>query len=425
MRLALRLVEPSGKLAPCPESVVGRDGLFPLIYAQSYVLGQEGRVQVLEIPKGVAGDTLGTSTPRFRLEGTPGARPKRFQGRELDPVSLVLDLRRFVLYYFEERKRRTAQQKPLPEMVLDDWDRGLHWVVVPLGLPEVRQSAREPTRPYWTLELKGLRPAAQVPPRPEERLQAALFPETPHEVGARLQAALGGSVVPASYRKPAPLEASLLATPEPTPPSPKGAALLPRPNAPEEEAQTLAREAAGLAQALIQGEVPPEGAQGVMAALEEEAEALAQEATAQAVAQAQEEAATAQALAAVVAPEAQGFWEALEGFLARLEAALAQGEDLVQAAFRLAEDVAGAVEDPARLRAALDAMLQARLPQYARARGLVDRAWRLVERLDPGTPYGLLLAGVAVAHLTPVAPTLTRLRVGLAWGRQALPGVVA
>ncbi|WP_297716237.1 hypothetical protein, partial [Thermus sp.] len=170
------------------------------------------------------------------------------------------------------------------------------------------------------------------------------------------------------------------------------------------------------AQALVQGEVPPEGAQGVMAALEEEAEALAQEATAQAVAQAQEEAATAQALAAAVAPEAQGFWEALEGFLARLEAALAQGEDLVQAAFRLAEDVAGAVEDPARLRAALDAMLQARLPQYARARGLVDRAWRLVERLDPGTPYGLLLAGVAVVHLTPVAPTLTRLRVGLAWG---------
>ncbi|RTI09248.1 hypothetical protein CSW26_02105, partial [Thermus scotoductus] len=56
MRMALRLMDPFGRMVPCPESTVGADGIFPLLIEQSYALSQEGRVQVLELPRGVAGE---------------------------------------------------------------------------------------------------------------------------------------------------------------------------------------------------------------------------------------------------------------------------------------------------------------------------------------------------------------------------------
>ncbi|RTI33163.1 hypothetical protein, partial [Thermus scotoductus] len=69
------------------------------------------------------------STPRWRLEGTFGARPRRIGGRLYTPVELVQELRAFVNFYFEERFRRTERQAPLVELVFDDLDRGLHWAV--------------------------------------------------------------------------------------------------------------------------------------------------------------------------------------------------------------------------------------------------------------------------------------------------------
>ncbi|RTH99009.1 hypothetical protein, partial [Thermus scotoductus] len=168
MGWGLGLMGPFGLMGPGPESTVGADGIFPLLIERSYALSQEGRVQVRGLPRGVAGRTLGASTPRWRLEGTFGARPRRIGGRLYTPVELVQELRAFVNFYFEERFRRTERQAPLVELVFDDLDRGLHWVVVPAGLPEIRMSAREPVRPYWTLELTGIRPATSRPPQRDD-----------------------------------------------------------------------------------------------------------------------------------------------------------------------------------------------------------------------------------------------------------------
>lgn len=421
--MGLRLMDPSGRLVPCPESRVGADGVFPLLIEQGYALSQEGRVQVLELPRGVAGGTLGASTPRWRLEGTFGARSRRIGGRLYSPVELVQELRAFVQFYFDERFRRTERQAPLVELVFDDLDRGLHWVVVPAGLPEIRMSAREPARPYWSMELRGIRPATSRPPQRDD-LGERLAPQDPGGVGAALPGLLGG-VVPTRLTPPAPSPTLTPPLPQyPTPPpSPHGSGLLPQDTPPALAAHGLAQAAANVAGALLTGELSPDEAREELAQIAEEAQALEEAQSAYAAQKGVEASAQAVTVAQALAPgdPVANVLGQVRAFLEAWEA----GRDAVEQVAALAAALADAWQglDPASLLGAAENILEAAFPQ-AGAREAFRALRRLLGRLE-GKPPGALGAELALALLGAYAPpearhSLTRLRLGVDWALRAL-----
>lgn len=181
--MALRLLNDGSRLVSCPESRYGARGVwvFPF-HVQAYTEERPGRVQVLEVPGGVVGDTLGLTTPRFRLEMTFGNRPKTLGTARYSALELHEDLRRFVGYYFKERSRLLQARQPLIEMAYDDDYHKRSWIVIPEGLPTLRSSAQEPTRPRLALALTGDRPAQSAQPRPNA-LQNRLAPPSLVELG--------------------------------------------------------------------------------------------------------------------------------------------------------------------------------------------------------------------------------------------------
>lgn len=157
-RIILRLLEPTGVLHPCPVSIVGASGAwaFPLGLS-SFNEQRDGRVQVLQLPDGVAADTLNIAPPTFRIEGTFGTKPKRANGRTLPAQAVVNDLNDFVTYYFNRRYEAARSRDPLIEMAFDDFVHDHHWIVVPQGAPGQRKSNREPLRAHYSLNLTAIR----------------------------------------------------------------------------------------------------------------------------------------------------------------------------------------------------------------------------------------------------------------------------
>lgn len=161
--VALRMLEPGGaRLHPVPVSRIGTRGVFVFpIGFQSYSEDRPGRVQTLEVVDGVLVETLGLSTPRWKLEGTFGNKPKTIDGRIISAHEAQEDLHRFVGYYFTERLRRIRSRQPLIEMAFDDFYNNRHWIVTPDSAPSRKLNAREPVRPRFSFGLTGIRPATQ------------------------------------------------------------------------------------------------------------------------------------------------------------------------------------------------------------------------------------------------------------------------
>lgn len=182
--ILLRLLEPDGRLHPCPASRLGAKGMwvFP-IGVQSFTEEVPGRVQSLEVPPhpqtgkyGVIVDTAGLSTPRFRLEATFGNRGRTINGVSYSAQEIHDDLRAFLTYYFDERSRRTRNRQPLIEMAYSDFYQNRHWIVVPDSAATKRMTAQEPTRPRLSLLLTGVRPINR-PARPANPVAERLKPQ--------------------------------------------------------------------------------------------------------------------------------------------------------------------------------------------------------------------------------------------------------
>lgn len=192
-QVALRLLNADGTLHPCPESRIGARGiwLFPVNF-QSYSEQRPGRVQVLEVEGGVITDTLGLTTPRWRLDIMFGNKPKTINGQRFTAVEVHEDLRRFIGYYFKKRREQLKQRQPLVEMAFDDTYHQRHWYVVPGEIPEWRQSAQEPLRPRLTLSLTGDR-AATASTNPKtvsgtstDTLANRVFPSSISQIGQQM-----------------------------------------------------------------------------------------------------------------------------------------------------------------------------------------------------------------------------------------------
>lgn len=183
MTALLRLLEPDGKLHPCPASRLGANGIwvFPLGF-QSYSEERPGRVQILEVPThveaggyGVIVDTGGLSAPRWRLEVTFGNKNKVIGGTTYTAQEIHDDLHAFLGYYFNERSRRIRERQPLIEMAFSDFYQNRHWIVVPDSAGQKRMGVQEPTRARVALSLTGVRPANR-PPRPSDFVAQRLRP---------------------------------------------------------------------------------------------------------------------------------------------------------------------------------------------------------------------------------------------------------
>ncbi|WP_027894460.1 hypothetical protein [Calidithermus chliarophilus] len=187
-RIYLQLLEPSGGRLHSPNraqvvSRVGADGrwAFP-IGAQSYVEERGARVQLLEVADGVIPDTMGLSSPRFRLEVTFGNRPKNVGGQTVSAMELANDLKRFVGYYFKRRLEQAKARQPLIEMSFHDTYHNRHWIVVPAEEPTLRSTANEPTRSRLSFSLIAVRPFDR-PQLAPDRVRAALEPASQTEIG--------------------------------------------------------------------------------------------------------------------------------------------------------------------------------------------------------------------------------------------------
>lgn len=156
--IAFRMLEPDGaRLHNVSTSRVAPNGLwqFP-IGAQSQTRQQQARIQRLEGFNSTSFQTHGLSAPRFTLEANFGSKAKQIDSIVYLPRELIQDFEGFIRYYFDARMQLMRERQPLIMLAFDDYVNDIHWIVVPDGMPQVRDNAREPLRPSFSISLNGV-----------------------------------------------------------------------------------------------------------------------------------------------------------------------------------------------------------------------------------------------------------------------------
>ena len=138
-------------------SQVAPDGIwqFP-VGAQSQSRQQQARLQRLEGFYSTTFQGHGLSAPRFSLEATLGSKVKLVGNTPTTPRDMIKDFEAYIRYYFEARQQLMRNREPLIYLAFDDYVNALHWIIAPDGMPQVRDSAREPLRPTLSFNFNGV-----------------------------------------------------------------------------------------------------------------------------------------------------------------------------------------------------------------------------------------------------------------------------